>query len=150
MALPPEYEFKIRGEVFGEDFPSWCESRDFTEGALHMKTTVSLLTNISKRNGEHETSVIILIAVPNAEPDCWYSVSVTVTLYDPSAGKKLREEKEGREFMGKKGRVKFIVSLGLLKDSEYSRGKTLKLQVKVSATRKDQPTRYWSSYCSIQ
>ena len=130
-ALPCEYEFRIPVEDFEADFPSWCGSRDFTENGFHMKTTLSLLTSISKRNGERETSVIVLIAVPRAESDCQYKVFAKVTLYDPSAGRQLSEEEEKRGFMGEQGRVKFIVSLGLVKDIACCRSRTLKLHVKV-------------------
>lgn len=78
---------------------TWKEHRDYSEGPIKLRTTVSLSTDICQRSGERTTSIVILVTVLDMRPSYSYTGSARVILYDPLSGTLLSEsDAEEREF----------------------------------------------------
>jgi hypothetical protein len=130
-----EYDFTIpRSEFSSTDnyISTWKQSREYNEGVIKLKTTVSLSTDICQRTGERVTSAVILITVRNWKQDNTHTGSASIIFYDPITGTLLSESKlEERIFEEGHNYVKFEVSMGSHTSIEQCRSKRLKLQVKV-------------------
>ena len=140
IAIPPEYEFTILKEEFSSannHIPTWKRTRKYSCGAIELRTTVSLSTDICQRTGERTTSAVVLITVTNWNEKSSYTGSAKVIFLDPLSAMLLNEsDVEERDFEKGHDYVKFEVGMGSHGNIERCPSKKLKVQVKVRVQEK--------------